>query len=169
MRVKRQTDWVMIPLSGGYFAKIDSEDFDRVRQHKWSANRSGPAWVYAQCKPPGSKHVYLHRFILGARDGVYVDHANGDTLDCRKANLREASPRQNACNSPQRARGTSGFRGVKLRASGRYQVQIKDGQRLVTVGRFDDPVVAARAYDAKARELHGEFAVLNFPHPDQMR
>ncbi len=28
---------------------------------------------------------------------------------------------------------------------------------------FDDPADAARAYDRKAIELHGEFACLNFP------
>lgn len=90
MRVKQETDWVMIPLSGGHVAKIDREDIDRVCRHKWSANYPGPGRVYAQCKPTGEPHVYLHRFVIDAPKGVIVDHANGDTLDCRKANLRRA-------------------------------------------------------------------------------
>jgi hypothetical protein len=33
----------------------------------------------------------------------------------------------------------------------------------VQIGTYDTPEEAARAYDAKARELHGEFAKQNFP------
>ena len=33
----------------------------------------------------------------------------------------------------------------------------------INIGYFDDEVDAAKAYDRKAVELHGEFATLNFP------
>jgi hypothetical protein len=33
----------------------------------------------------------------------------------------------------------------------------------IFIGYFDDETAAARAYDAKAKELYGEFAALNFP------
>jgi hypothetical protein len=59
---------------------------------------------------------------------------------------------------------TSGFKGVHFaRRYGKYQVRIvADGIRY-HIGYFDNPVEAARAYDAAARKLHGDFAALNFP------
>jgi hypothetical protein len=40
---------------------------------------------------------------------------------------------------------------------------MKDHGKLHTFGRFDDPIEAARIYDAHATEFYGQFAVLNFP------
>ncbi len=37
------------------------------------------------------------------------------------------------------------------------------GVRHIFIGYFDDEQEAARAYDARAKELYGEFAAVNFP------
>ena len=60
-------------------------------------------------------------------------------------------------------KGVSGFRGVF--PSGRHKWTAKVTFRGIThyLGTFDSAVDAARHYDAKARELHGEYAILNFP------
>lgn len=57
----------------------------------------------------------------------------------------------------------SRYRGVWWdRARRRWRVEIcKDGQRYRGKYRFE--IQAALAYDRLARELYGEFAVLNFP------
>jgi len=34
----------------------------------------------------------------------------------------------------------------------------------VVIGDFDDEEEAARAYDARARQIHGDNAILNFPN-----
>jgi len=159
----------MIPLSKGYFAKIDLADADLVCARKWSAVEPQPGRVYAHCVGPDGRHVYLHRFLTGAPKGVLVDHSNGDTLDYRRDNLRLATPAQNSANNPRRKRGKTGFRGVVQRGPGSFQAKVKHERRTVSAGYFADAESAARAYDAKARELHGEFAVLNFPHPDHIR
>jgi hypothetical protein len=59
---------------------------------------------------------------------------------------------------------TSGFRGVTwYRQLGRWYASIQVGGRRHSIGYFDDPAEAGRAYDAKALELVGGRARLNFP------
>ena len=59
-------------------------------------------------------------------------------------------------------RGATGYRGV-TRARGKFQVQVRSHGTLHYLGVFPTAEEAAHAYDAKARELHGELAILNFP------
>ncbi|KAL5225589.1 hypothetical protein ABZP36_012228 [Zizania latifolia] len=60
-----------------------------------------------------------------------------------------------------------GFRGVRRRKYGRWASEIRDvikGER-VWIGTYDTAEAAARAYDAKARKIHGSKAKTNFPLP----
>ena len=57
---------------------------------------------------------------------------------------------------------TSGFRGVSRR-HGKWKARIKVGGHDSVIGEYPDERSAARAYDKKARELHGDKAALNFP------
>ena len=60
----------------------------------------------------------------------------------------------------------SGYRGVKSASSScilPYQANINFEGKRYYLGTYATPEEAARAYDAKAKELHGEFAYLNFP------
>lgn len=159
-----------IPLTRGLFALIDEADIALLDGLVWFAMRGGAAKRsnYAAHTFHGNgcpRPVFLHRWLLGAPDGVLVDHANGDTLDCRRANLRLATHSQNTSNQPNRKRGALGFRGVRVLARGvrKYYATISvDGVRH-DVRRLKTAREAALAYDELARKHHGEFAVLNFP------
>lgn len=59
---------------------------------------------------------------------------------------------------------TSRFRGVSRRY-GKWKARIKQNGSDLVIGDFDDELEAAYAYDAKARQLHGDKAMLNFPVP----
>ncbi|KAG1657949.1 hypothetical protein FOA52_000980 [Chlamydomonas sp. UWO 241] len=59
--------------------------------------------------------------------------------------------------------GARTFIGIKERKSGAWQAQIEHGGRLTYISIFATPEEAARAYDAKALQLRGPSAELNFP------
>lgn len=89
---------------------------------------------------------------------MFADHISRDRLDNRRSNLRWATKKQNGANMQPRP-NSSGYRGVSRRGTR------KKFQAIITLhlGTFDTAEEAARAYDAKAREIWGEFATLNFP------
>lgn len=61
---------------------------------------------------------------------------------------------------------TSGFRGVCFeKRSGKWVSKIKNAKKEVHIGSFRNPLDAAKAYDKKAVEIHGDSAILNFPNP----
>jgi hypothetical protein len=94
-----------------------------------------------------------------------TDHINGDGLDNRRTNLRQATPTQNNANCGIRGHNTSGYKGVSLRPDrgNRWRATIRIHGLQYFLGLFDDVEDAARAYDAAALELFGDFARLNFP------
>lgn len=96
-----------VPLTHGLYAKVDPEDLPRVSQFNW--HRSVPSkklrHVYAYRKATGKKTgtISMHRDLMGAPPGMYVDHINGDTLDNRRSNLRIVTPQENCQNTRARS------------------------------------------------------------------
>lgn len=150
--------WMAIKLNKGMVALIDASDFERVSQHTWCAVWANYYWV-ARTWISG-KNITLHRFVMNAQPGQEVDHKNGDGLDCRKSELRFATHSQNNCNAFRPGK-LSQFKGVRP-SGAKWNARIKIDGKQVSLGSFCTEEEAARAYDAKAKELHGEFAYLNF-------
>jgi hypothetical protein len=98
-------------------------------------------------------------------DGMEVDHINGNKIDNRRANLRIVTRSQNQMNRMKSGEGMSSkFKGVSFAAlRQRWVAYITQDRIKIQIGYYKDELAAARAYDAKARELFGEFAYLNFP------
>jgi len=152
-----------MPLTQGLSAIVDASDYDRIRTlGRWQAHDDGynRYAIKNVWRASRTATIRMHTFITG---WPYVDHANGDGLDNRRANLRQATHAQNMANKRRYRNNTSGYKGVVLRPNGRWWARIWLDSRMRSLGVYDTPEAAALAYDAAARSLFGEFARLNFP------
>ena len=105
----------------------------------------------------------MHRFILNAPKGQYVDHRDRNGLNNQKRNLRFCTQSQNMMNLKS-STGTSKYKGVSWNIKyKRWQSHIRLNYKLKNLGSYNSEIEAALAYDHAARELFGEFARLNFP------
>ena len=152
-----------IPLTRGLHAIVDAEDYKALSRHKWSVqpSRTG-ATCYAKRTCRG-RLVLMHREIMKAPKGMFVDHINGNGLDNRRCNLRLCTPRQNACNKNKQRNARHRFVGVRPCGKNTYQATVMHKGETYRGGTFTDEVEAAKARDRLALELHGPFARLNFP------
>jgi hypothetical protein len=174
-----------IKLTKGYVAIVDDEDYDWLSKYKWSASvdhRDGQNnYVSARTtmykKFEGYKwrrSVKMHRLITNAKPGEVVDHANGNPLDNRRANLRIATAAENARNHKKqelinKAPCTSRFKGVTLSTNktphGNYsywRAQITVDGVNKYIGQYKTEEEAACMYDIAAAKYHSEYARPNF-------
>src|SRR3990167_3456923 len=109
------------------------------------------------------RHYLAHRLVFFYMTGKWpadqVDHKNGDPLDNRWRNLRNASCAQNQHNQRRHRTNTSGFKGVGFdKNSNRWRARIRANGKRYWLGVFDTAEAAHAAYSAKSNELHGEFS-----------
>lgn len=155
----------LVPLTRGEWAEVDLADLHLVADRAWRSN-GRPGHFYAVAwKPDRSGVDLMHRVIFACcPEDVGPDHVNRNGLDNRRCNLRTATPSQNMANRRPRHDSRSKFKGVSSRKDNKSWAATVgiDGTR-IHVGTFHDEEEAARAYDAVAKEVHGEYAYLNFP------
>jgi AP2 domain len=153
---------IIIFLTKGFVTIIDAHHED-LAQYNWKASICD-GLPYAARTADGGHSILLHRIIFGGSDDALTDHHNGFTLDNRDDNLRPATPEQNSQNK-QCGKSSRAFRfkGVYPTRNGkRWRSSTGSGYQQQHIGTFDTEEKAARAYDEKARELHGAFARTNF-------
>lgn len=163
-----------ISLTRGLVAVVDDGDFDWLSQWKWRAMRAstkGEKWYAYRTEwlpeQRCGRGLYMHRVIAQPSAELVVDHIDYDGLNNQRANLRVTTSALNV-RAMRRPPGASGYRGVRP-CKGRWHASFRlarhsDGRRPnVSLGSYDSPDEAARAYDRAALAQFGEFAVLNFP------
>ncbi len=154
---------------------IDKQDAAFFDQYTWTGSDNGNGILYVHRRTKKSegdkpRKVYLHRALMGAKKKEEtVDHINRDPFDNRKSNLRITSRTINNINRGKnktwKGRPTSSvYRGVSWNKKMKtWQAYICCNSKRKHLGYFTEEKDAARAYDAKAYELHGEYAYQNFP------
>jgi hypothetical protein len=156
-----------IQLTQGKVAIVDNDDYERILSYgKWTYHKNGYAIIQKGFKNEfGSwcvKVIRMHRIVLNAQDGQFVDHSNEDKLDNRKTNIRICTQIENKRNVGIRKNNKSGFKGVFFwKDRNKFTSQIWFEKKKIHLGVFINPIDAARAYNDAALKYHGEFANIN--------
>jgi hypothetical protein len=104
---------------------------------------------------------------------VFIDHKNHNGLDCQKHNMRKCTISENNKNVSPRKNNSSQYIGVNKRTYKQngleftyWYTQIRNNNKNIYLGLFpftkEGEIMAAKKRDKVAKELHGEFANLNF-------
>lgn len=156
-----------IPLTKGYVAVVDDEDYEKISRHRWYVNlNKRRQYAHRQYRYRGKQVlVLMHRLIINAPKGKNVDHIDGDGLNNQKSNLRLCTQAQNLWNQCRWSKNglSRRYKGVQRDQKGKWAVFISINGVTHRLGRYAHEIAAAREYDKLARLLHGEFAFLNFP------
>ena len=161
-QIRVQGNVAYVPLTQGHEAIIDAADVALVEGVNWCSKPTKWA-VYAVRNTPRDSNgkqgwEAMHRVIMGATAGVFVDHISGDGLDNRRKNLRFATNTQNQHNRRLCRASTSGLKGASLhKPSGMWRARIRCSGKQYDLGSFDTAEEAHAAYCEASRRLHGEF------------
>lgn len=160
-----------LELNRGQVARVDKNGYEKARHLNWRAQYYPKLnqFYAVRGKMIDGKFVltFLHRFLMDAPDGMVVDHINHDTLDCRFENMRLCSHSENMRNRKSTRKSSSRYLGVSLcKRTNRWLARIKSNGQERYLGYYKSEINAAKAYDKAAKEIHGEFANLNFPESE---
>jgi hypothetical protein len=154
----------------GFAFLIDFCDFERINQFKWTID-GGYDVVRSTHKDDLHETNFIPlswQILIGTecrkKNDVAVDEINKNNLDGRKINLRLVDSVGQSGGGKKRVTNQSGFIGVCFRKSNsKYQANITINGKSKYLGCWPTKEEAARFRDAKAIELFGENAILNFP------
>jgi hypothetical protein len=175
--ILRPAEPARVELSGGQVTLIDTCDLSWVSEYAWRLSNRGYACRTIRLgtgRAAKKSALHLHRVIAGAQPGQLVDHLDGDPLNNQRANLRITDHLGNSRNIRNSKNAKCGsYKGVYfVRKSGKWAAHIGAGERkpngkarVIHLGCFATPELAARAYDDAAIRYFGEHAATNFLSP----
>lgn len=147
---------------------IDDEDYDLVKNHVWRLlHQPDSKTEYAMTNIKKNRPIVtirMHILIMGARQGMVIDHIDGDGLNNRKRNLRFCTQAQNTQNSRMQISNTTGYKGVfleKRNPINPFWCYLWVNNKRISGGYFKTAKEAAIKYNELAAIHHGEFARLN--------
>jgi len=143
-----------IYLTQGKVTIVDDDMFEELSKFKWSFLSSG----YAR-RAVGQKSILMHREIMKATVGGYVDHINGNKLDNRKSNLRICTMYENGANRGVNKNNKSGYKGVSWDSQrNKWFAKVEHAGKQIALGRYENIKDAVSAYEKASSDIFGEFA-----------
>lgn len=152
--IRNEQGIAMIPLSTAngrpqQFTLVDDDRWHVFMKRKWHIDNTGYA---------AALRTRMHAEVLKVPKGFVVDHINGNKLDNRSLNLRQATHGNNNHNRDGRTK--TGFKGVVARKKF-FRVKLTFDKKTYEGGQYIDQEIAAFAYNCLAKQLYGEYAKLN--------
>ena len=140
-----------IPLTKGRVTLVDDDLYEYLNQWKWcydtgyAARKTGKR---VSGKLIHQTKFWMHREVIQAKKGEYVDHINGDKLDNQRSNLRICSQSVNMFNSKLHTNNKTGIVGVYWdKSRNKWKASIGVNRRRVELGRFnsiDDAIIVRK-------------------------
>lgn len=103
-------------------------------------------------------HRLAWLYVYGYYPVKKLDHKNQIRHDNRISNLREATDVENSCNRKIHANNSSGYKGVSYHLeTGKWRARCSMNNKDHSLGLYDSPEEAYKAYLTFASKYHGEF------------
>jgi hypothetical protein len=97
-------------------------------------------------------------FLLNPENRSSIDHIDGDCKNNNMINLRWSTHKENMQNRKIPKNSTTNFKGVSYyKPYKHYRAQIGNNGKTLHLGYFKTIEEASKVYEAKAKELFGEF------------
>lgn len=166
----------LIPLTKGKFAQVDDEDYEYLSRFKWHYKDSKKGLGYAsrgalKTEPKIPSIISMHRQIMGAKSGEFIDHKDNNRLNNQKNNLRKCTIEQNAHNRlPVKGAKYNGVHRHIIKEARKdgsvnireyWAARIRINGKPKRLGLYKTPESAALAFNEAAKKYRGEFANLN--------
>lgn len=121
-------------LFNGEFFYFDLEDYDLIKNYRWSKKERG--YIYTKQE---NKYIRMHRLVMNCPDDMDIDHINHNTMDNRKSNLRIVTKSQNHMNKTIYKNNTSGVKGISWDSrKNKWLVELQKENTKIKIGRYDD-------------------------------
>lgn len=136
---------------------IDEIDADLVEGYNWALVGK---YIYVTVEERHPQPLYREiAKRLGLSLANDIDHKDGNPMNCKRDNLREATRSQNQANRKLQCNNTTGFKGVtKFKGRNKWFSKITVDGKHIHLGSFDTPEDAHAAYCKAATKHFGEFA-----------
>lgn len=135
---------------------IDKEDYPLVKPYCWHRHQDGYMRTrishYIENGKLHNSYILMHNLIMGKKEGLEIDHLNGNPADNRKCNLKYKTHAENMDN-------IVGYTGDKIKGvyynkkENKWKALIKYNKKKYYLGNFENYEDAEKKILNKRREL----------------
>ena len=178
LKIKKLELEILKDLDFEMFLPIDGYDNYSISNFGNVKNRKTNRIMKPSTHPKGYKLINLYKngdvknftvhrlvakaFLENPDNKQMIDHTDENKANNNVKNLRWATASENGCNRGKQINNKSNYKGVCFNKSrNKYIAQIRINGKTKHLGYYETVEEASRVYDAKAKEINGEFFYKN--------